>query len=130
MIKINFYISSRYSVDREVLRQKAKQILKDQHVDNAQLNIAVVGKRKIKQLNEKYLDHEGETDVLSFPTHQKKADINSFPTPEEELPHLGEIYISFPKAVEAAKRYGKMIDDQLCFYLEHGLLHLLGYHHE
>jgi len=67
--------------------------------------------------------------VLSFPQHEKKQ-LNDFPLPSGEPTHLGEIVISFPQAVVMAKRYGKMVDDQLSLYLEHGLMHLLGYHHE
>jgi probable rRNA maturation factor len=50
--------------------------------------------------------------------------------PEDVPPHLGDIVISFPEAVRAAKRFGKLVDKQICFYLEHGLMHLLGYHHD
>lgn len=129
MLKINFIISSRYAVDRKILRSKAVSILKEHKLDNAQLDVWVVGKRKIKELNEKYLKHEGTTDVLSFPQHEKQK-LLDFPLPSEEPPHLGEIVISFPEAVVMAKRYGKMVDDQLSLYLEHGLMHLLGYHHQ
>jgi len=129
MIKINFSISSRYVVNRDKLRQTVERVLKNNRVDNAQLDISVVGKRKIKQLNETQLHHQGETDVLTFPQHERQQ-LNDFPSPKNELPHLGEIVINFPYAVESAKRYGKMVDDQLSFYLEHGLMHLMGYHHE
>ncbi len=129
MIKVNFFISSRYAVNRDKLRQTVERVLKDNRVDNAQLDISVVGKRKIKQLNEAQLHHQGETDVLTFPQHERQQ-LNDFPSPKNELPHLGEIVINFPYAVESAKRYGKMVDDQLSFYLEHGLMHLMGYHHE
>ncbi len=129
MIKINFNASSRYGVNRKQLRQKAKEILKNHKLDNVQLDVWIVGKRKIKELNEKHLKHKGTTDVLSFPQHEKKQ-LLDFPLPEGEQVHLGEIVISFPAAVDTAKRYGKMVDDQLCFYLEHGLMHLLGYHHQ
>jgi len=129
MIKINFSISSRYVVNRDKLRQTVERVLKNNRVDNAQLDISVVGKRKIKQLNETQLHHHGETDVLTFPQHERQQ-LNDFPSPKNELPHLGEIVINFPYAVESAKRYGKMVDDQLSFYLEHGLMHLMGYHHE
>lgn len=129
MPKINFFISSRYAVNRKKLREKAVAVLDKHHLDNVQLDVWVVGERKIKELNEKHLKHKGTTDVLSFPQHQKKQ-LNDFPVPESELTHLGEIVISFPEAVTMAKRYGKMVDDQLSFYLEHGLMHLLGYHHQ
>lgn len=98
-------------------------------MNDVQCDVSVVGSRKIKQLNEKYLDHEGDTDVLSFP-QLKHGQSDQFPAPEEALTHLGEVVISFPEAVAKAKRYGKMVDEQLCFYLEHGLMHLLGYHHD
>ncbi len=129
MIKVDFIISSRYAVDRKKLRQKAVDLISQHGVDNVRIEVWVVGKRKIKELNEKHLKHEGTTDVLSFPQHEKKQ-LNDFPVPGGESVHLGEVVISFPEAVKMAKRYGKMVDDQLSFYLEHGLMHLLGYHHE
>ncbi len=129
MIKINFNISSRYAVNRDKLRVVVKKVLDEHGITHAQLDVWVVGKRKIKQLNEEQLNHKGVTDVLSFPQHEK-GELDDFPLPPNEMVHLGEVVISFPTAVEQAKRYGKMVDDQLSFYLEHGLLHLLGYHHE
>jgi probable rRNA maturation factor len=129
MKKVNFNVSSRYGVNRKKLRLKAEEILAEHGLDQVQLDVWIVGKRKIKELNETHLKHEGATDVLSFPQHEKHQ-LNDFPLPEGELIHLGEVVISFPEAVERAKRYGKMVDDQLSFYLEHGLMHLLGYHHQ
>ena len=129
MIKINISVSSRYAVSRRKLRQKALEIIRKHKLDNVQLDVWIVGKRKIKELNEKHLNHEGTTDVLSFPQHEKKK-LNDFSLPQGEAIHLGEVVISFPEAVATAKRYGKMVDDQLSFYLEHGLMHLLGYHHQ
>ncbi len=129
MIRVNFFISSRYSVNRKKLRRFVEQILHQHKLDKVQLDVSVVGARKIKQLNEKHLKHKGPTDVLSFPQLENKDD-QKFPLPKDELTHLGEVVISFPEAVVQAKRYGKMVDDQLCFYLEHGLMHLMGYHHE
>jgi len=129
MIKTNFYIGSRYPVDRKKLRQAAETLLGNYGVDNVQLDISIVGSRRITQLNESQLKHEGATDVLSFPQHEKDQ-ISDLPLPAEVLPHLGDIVISFPEAVRNAKRFGKMVDDQLCFYLQHGLMHLLGYHHD
>jgi probable rRNA maturation factor len=129
MITINLSVGSRYPVNRKKLRLAAESFLRSHQIDHAQVDISVVGTRKIKELNESKLRHQGATDVLSFPQHHKN-ELHDFPLPEGIPPHLGDIVISFPEAVSTAKRYGKMVDDQLCFYLEHGLLHLLGYHHE
>jgi probable rRNA maturation factor len=129
MISINLFVGSRYPVERKKIRACAASVLKKQGIDNAQLDISIVGNRKIKFLNESELKHEGATDVLSFPQHEKKQ-LDDFPMPEGMPPHLGDVVICFPEAVRAAKRFGKLVDDQICFYLEHGLMHLLGFHHD
>jgi probable rRNA maturation factor len=129
MITINLYVGSRFPIDRKKLRRKAEKVLGENKVEHAQIDVSVVGKRKIKELNESELKHAGETDVLSFPQHEK-GKLHDFPLPEGIPPHLGDIVISFPEAVKSAKKYGKLVDDQICFYLEHGILHLLGYHHD
>ncbi len=129
MIITNLTVGSRFPIDRKKLRQTVERVLTEQGVTDAQVDVSIVGKRKITQLNESKLHHMGETDVLSFPQHEKHQ-LNDFPLPEGFVPHLGDVVISFPEAVKTAKRFGKMVDDQLCFYLEHGLMHLLGYHHD
>ena len=128
MITTNLFVGSRYPVDRKKIRQTVKDMLARHNIDKAQVDVSVVGSRKIKQLNESKLKHEGTTDVLSFPQHERHK-LDDFPLPNNVPPHLGDIVICFPEAVRMAKRYGKMVDDQICFYLEHGLMHLLGYHH-
>lgn len=129
MIITNLFVGSRYPVDRKKIRQKVKEVLEKNKIEKAQIDVSIVGNRKIKELNESKLKHEGTTDVLSFPQHGKDQ-LEDFPLPNEIPPHLGDVVICFPEAVKTAKRYGKMVDDQICFYLEHGLMHLLGYHHD
>lgn len=129
MIATNLFVGSRYPVDRKMLRATVVRVLQEHGLQSAQVDVSVVGARKIKELNESQLKHEGTTDVLSFPQHERHA-LDDFPLPAGQPPHLGDIVISFPEAVKTAKRFGKRVDEQLSFYLEHGLLHLLGYHHE
>lgn len=129
MIKVNFFIGSRYPVDRKKLRQTVEAVLERNNITHAQVDVSIVGERKIQTLNESKLKHKGTTDVLSFP-HHDKHELSDVPLPETIPPHLGDVVISFPHAVKTARRFGKRVDDQLCFYLEHGLMHLLGYHHD
>lgn len=129
MIQTNLFIGSRYPVNRKLLRQTVERVLATQGVEHAQVDVSVVGQRKITQLNEKRLQHQGATDVLSFPQHERHQ-LSDFPMPEGVPPHLGDVVISFPEAIKTAKRFGKRVDDQIAFYLEHGLMHLLGYHHD
>lgn len=129
MIKTNLFIGSRYPVNRQKIKQTVERVLTEHEISHAQVDVSIVGARKITTLNEKYLKHQGPTDVLSFPQHDK-GQLEDIPLPEGELVHLGDVIISFPEAVKTAKRFGKMVDQQICFYLEHALLHLLGYHHD
>lgn len=129
MITINLSVGSRFPVDRKMIRAHIHSILAEHGISHALIDVSIVGGRKIKELNESRLQHEGQTDVLSFPQHEKNK-LNDFPMPEGFPPHLGDIVVSFPEAVKTARRFGKRVDVQLCFYIEHGILHLLGYHHE
>lgn len=129
MVQVNLFIGSRYPVDRKKLRRCAADALAHHKITHAQIDVSVVGIRKIAQLNEERLGKKGPTDVLSFPQHEKNK-LDDFPLPPGMPPHLGDVVISFPAAVQTAKKFGKLVDDQLCFYLEHSILHLLGYHHE
>lgn len=129
MITTNLFIGSRFPVDRKKLRATVERILTKNKIERAQVDVSVVGARKMKQLNESELKHKGAADVLSFPQRDKNNP-KEFPMPEDFLPHLGDVVISFPEAVKTAKRYGKMVDQQLNIYLEHGLMHLMGFHHD
>jgi len=129
MIQINLFVGSRYPVNRKLIRSTVNKKLAEHNIDNAQVDVSIVGTRKIEELNRSSLNHEGQTDVLSFPQHEKDQ-LEDFPLPAGIPPHLGDIVVSFPEAVATAKRFGKLVDQQICFYVEHGLMHLLGFHHE
>ncbi len=128
MLSINFNVGSRYQVNRKLLRARASAFLQSHNLDNAIVDVHIVGARKMKELNEKQVGHSGTTDVLSFPQYDKHED--GFALPRGVPKHLGDITINFSLAVEQARKKGKLVDEQLWFYLEHGLLHLLGYHHD
>ena len=79
-------------------------------------------------LAKKYL-HENEVlhNVLSFPFME--AD-ETFREPPDNIIHLGDIVICYPKVVEEAGKEGKLIDEKVLELVTHGALHLLGKHHE
>ncbi len=129
MIQINLIVGSRYPINRKKIREFTRDFLLHRDLDHVQLDISIVGQRKITELNQSKLQHQGSTDVLSFPLHERHQ-FNDFPLPIGIPPHLGDIVISFPETIKQAKKLGRLVDDQLCLYIEHGLLHLLGYHHE
>jgi probable rRNA maturation factor len=129
-IVINLVVGSRYPVNRKQLREHARAVLRQHGIDDAQVDVSIVGRRRITELNESLLKHDGATDVLSFPQHERYAEVDQFPRPVDAPPILGDVVICYPEAVAAARKYGTLVDTQLGFYLEHGIMHLLGYHHD
>lgn len=145
MISVLLTVGSRYPVDRKKIRLFVEKYLQSQQVFDAVVSISIVGDRKIKELNEKLLGHEGVTDVLSFPQYDKGSD-KDFESTIEPVPQvnehgafvlppiptkmLGDIVICFPEIVRQSMKRGKMVDDHICYYIEHSLQHLLGQHHE
>lgn len=145
MNSVYLSVGSRYPVNRKKIRQFVLDFLKTKNLDNLIVNISVVGERKITALNQKYLRHQGVTDILSFPQYEKGSDVDyestldptpqensvgSFVSPPIEQRILGDLVVCFPEVVRQSMKRGKMVDDHICSLLEHGLQHLLGQHHE
>ena len=124
---INLFVNSRYLVDRKLLRERAEKFLAAHQIEAAIVDFHIVGTRKIKALNEQ-IGHQGVTDVLSFPQYDPGE--GDFTLPPGVPRHLGDIAINFNEAVKQARKKGKLVDEMLWFYAEHGLLHLLGFHHD
>lgn len=128
MITINFIVGSRFIVERKMLRERAAAFLAAHGLDNVTVDVHIVGQRQIKKLNEEIVGHQGVTDVLSFPQYDSGE--GDFIRPDQMPRHLGDIAIYYNEAVKMAKKRGKLVNEQIWFYLEHGLLHLLGFHHD
>lgn len=119
---IQIYADSRYPIDRKKIRARVKSVLSShQVVGQVQIEISVVGDRKMKFLNTKFRNISHTTDVLSFP-------LEGTNDPDDIL-RLGDIIVSWPQARSYAVRANQLISDVAADLIEHGLLHLLGIHH-
>jgi len=134
MVTVDISVGSRYPVNRKAIRDRVQHVLNQHGVQNAELSVSVVGTRRMIFLNENLMKHEGVTDVLSFPQsdpEQPDKDFAEKPKDAPALPtHFGDIVVCFPEAVSEARKKGRMVDDQICNLVEHGLMHLLGHHHD
>ncbi|MCL2491630.1 MAG: rRNA maturation RNase YbeY [Coriobacteriia bacterium] len=92
--------------------------------DNSEVSIAVVDNDEMAQLNERYRDKKGPTDVLSFPCDEPTM----VPTDDEPLT-LGDIVIAPLVAEKNASDLGHTVEHELNHLLVHGILHLMGYDH-
>jgi probable rRNA maturation factor len=98
------------------LKDSARTVLAGEGVKEAKVSLAFVDDATIAGLNKRFLDHEGPTDVITFPLSGRGA---------RELE--GEIVIGVEVAQREARDRGHDVNTELCLYVIHGVLHLCGY---
>ena len=105
------------------MKKVIRETVAEQYPDHRfELNLTICDNQYIREINREYRNIDKETDVLSFP-------MMDFDTPEITV-MLGDIIISYEKAVSQAEEYCHSIKRELCFLCCHSALHLLGYDHE
>ena len=87
-----------------------------------QLSILIVDDEQIAQLNQKYLNHTGPTNVISFPMQE-----GPFTGVSPDL--LGDVVISADTARREADEAGMDMVARFYQLLIHGILHLVGFDH-
>jgi probable rRNA maturation factor len=85
------------------------------------LTIVITTNAQLQELNRQYLGIDSPTDVLSFPSGEVD--------PESEALYLGDILISYPRALAQAGAAGHPVQAELQLLVVHGALHLLGFDH-
>ena len=83
--------------------------------------IVITGDDQIRSLNTKYRKVNAPTDVLSF--HAGEID------PETGKDYLGDVIISYPRAVQQSHDADHATGVELSLLVIHGVLHLAGYDH-
>ncbi len=92
----------------------------------AELCVTAVDEDTIAELNAKWMEQEGPTDVLAFPMDELRPGMVN-QEPEEGV--LGDLVLCPTVARGQAKTAGHTILDELDLLTVHGILHLLGYDH-
>ena len=87
--------------------------------------VALVGDRKMRDLNRQFRAIDKVTDVLSFPADAVPAGLRPAPTP-----FLGDVVIATGRAARQARAAGLSESQEWRRLALHGVLHLLGYDHE
>jgi probable rRNA maturation factor len=92
----------------------------------AELCVKLVDVETMTELNVKWMDGDGPTDVLAFPMDElRPGRVNE--EPEEGI--LGDIMIAPDIAATQAETAGHTTVAELELLTTHGILHLLGYDH-
>jgi probable rRNA maturation factor len=98
------------------------RILRDLGSPDAELSVLVTDDREIRDLNRRYRGKDMATDVLSFSQSEGEGGTDS------NL--LGDVVISWDRAVSQGEEYGHGTRAELRRLLVHGVLHLFGFDHE
>ena len=99
-----------------------------------EINVLVTNDKGIRAINQACRNIDKATDVLSFPMFQLEAgnppaDWEEYMDPETDMCPLGDMAISFERAVAQAKEFGHSTRREVGYLTIHSMLHLLGYDH-
>lgn len=114
-LKIEIADEQHQDVDTAILVKIASLILTDHGVSQGELSIALVDDPTIRDLNKKYLNHDWETDVISFVLDSDETSLS------------GQLIVSTDTARNMAAELGSTFEEELALYVAHGTLHLVGF---
>ena len=89
--------------------------------EDAELTIRIVDEQESAELNGRYRQKAGPTNVLSFPFESP---------PGVTVSLLGDIVVCAPVVRREASEQSKSLNSHWAHMIVHGALHLLGYTHE
>ena len=87
------------------------------------LGLEIISNQEIAFMNQKWMQKNGPTDVLSFPIISDES-LNNLDHIE-----LGDIFISLEIALEQSYEYKHSVYKEMLWLASHGFLHLLGWEH-
>jgi probable rRNA maturation factor len=107
---------------------------------DAEVSLIFVDTEAMTDLNGRFLDGDGPTDVLAFPIDDDHVPSGRRPDeggrgpgassdPVDPPVVLGDVVICPEVAAGQAAGLGRTVDDELALLVVHGVLHLLGYDH-
>ena len=106
-------------LDEKGLRSLARDALRGEGIDRAELSVSFVESGEIEALHERFMDEPGPTDVLSFPLDEAEG--------PDGARQLGDVVVA---PAEAERNNPADPEGEIRLLLVHGILHLLGYDHE
>lgn len=115
MVK-NLQIHSEFVlIKKRIVHKLISSLIKEFDLTISFLSINFIKSFELREINKKHLNHDYETDVITFNYSKKEKDID------------GEILISFEEAAINAKKYRVTHQKELLRLVIHGVLHLLHF---
>lgn len=109
---------SRYPIHRKKITKTVLDCLSLAGIGDVEVSVAVVGSRKIKELNKKWRNLDEITTVLTFGLEE--------PRDAKGTLRIGDIVVSYPQAREIAIGDDLTMDQAVEKLVIHGMNNLLG----
>jgi probable rRNA maturation factor len=93
---------------------------------SGQATLVITDDEGIRALNRDFLGKDAPTDVLAFSAQEEAG---AFVAAPEMGSYLGDVIVSYPRALAQAQEHGQQVAQELYLLIVHGFLHLLGYDH-
>ena len=129
------YVTGASEQERDILLTVLETGLGHMGAASADLDVRMVGRARIRELNRDFRGVDRVTDVLSFPTIDRVTlplDPAAYPydvDPATGRVYIGSIVICRMRAKEQAEEYGHGYLRELSYLAAHGMLHLLSFDH-
>src|SRR3989344_3791182 len=128
MVKVLISKQGNYPVKSSDIKKKLKAFFENHGiVSDAEVSVAIANESRMLALGKSYLGDNKLHNVLSFTPDETKK---KFVFPPDGVIHLGEIVVCYPVAINEAKVENVLTDEKVYELIEHGAMHLLGFHHE
>ncbi|MCU0913524.1 MAG: rRNA maturation RNase YbeY [Planctomycetes bacterium] len=105
-------------VDTPRLKKLVRAVCRQFGVTQARTSIGIVADAEIGVLNERFLQHQGPTDCLSFDLSDETEPAGT---------RVFDLIVNGELALREAARRGHEGQAELMLYIVHGLLHQLGF---
>ena len=92
-----------------------KEVIKNEKARLTEINYIFCSDEHLLSLNQKFLDHNTLTDIITFSNSTNKGILEA------------DIYISVPRVQENAQKFKVDFQDEMNRVMIHGVLHLLGF---
>ena len=114
--------------DRKALRAVCEAALAGEGITGSVLlTLTLVDDHEVQAINREHRGIDRATDVLSFSLVEGTE---PFALPPGARRELGDVIVSYPRAVAQAEEYGHSVARELAYLVVHGVLHILGHDHE
>lgn len=97
----------------ERISRIAERVFEGEGVAWSNLSVVLADHDTVLSLNKEWLDHDWNTDVISFLL--------------EEDPVEGEVYVDVETAIERHGEFDTTMQQEILRYVVHGILHLCGH---